>query len=257
MIDLHQIWVPIHSTTWWVLPYFHIAWINISTYSTFVFLWLVAWIIITFFLWNKERKSDENMIYVVFAWIIGWILWAKIPIWLAYYSEIIQSWNIEAILSGRTITGWLIWWTLAVIATKKYLWIKSRFWNTLVPGIIVWIAIWRIWCFLTWCCYWQVTTLPWWVDFWDGLLRHPTQIYEIIFLFFLFIWYLFLRNKKIRQWLFFDLFLLFYFWYRFIIEFIRVEPRVFYGFTWYQLASIIVVLVVIIKILVWIKSKKY
>jgi phosphatidylglycerol---prolipoprotein diacylglyceryl transferase len=247
MIDLHSVW-DIHNDSWWILPFFQLWSIKIPTYSFFVFLWLIVWISIVFYLSRKDKKNDENMFYVVFAWIIGWTIWAKLPIWIAYFSTILNSWNIEAFFSGRTITGWLIWWTLAVLLTKKKLWIKTRFWNNLVPGIIVWIALWRIWCFLAWCCYWEVTTLPWWVNFWDDLFRHPTQIYEILYLSMLLVWYLFLKNKKTRPWFLFDLFLLFYFGYRFLIEFIRVEPVVLYGFTWYQIASLVVVLYVLIKI---------
>ncbi len=254
MIDLHSTWHS-HSETWGLLPYINFFWIKVSSYSFFVFLWLVVWISFIF-LFKKKKKFDENMIYVVIAWIVGWILWAKIPIWIAYFDEIISSWSIEAFLSGRTITGWLIWWTIWVILTKRKLKIKDRLWNNLVPWIIVWIAIWRIWCFAKWCCYWKETNLAWWVNFWDWLLRHPTQIYEIIFLILLFIWYLILRNKKLRDWLLFDLFLLFYFWYRFFVEFIRVEPRIFYSFTWYQIASIIVILYVIIKMVYFNKKLK-
>ena len=256
MIDLHNIWEIHDHSSWWILPFINIFWAKVSTYSIFVMLWLIVWISTVIYLSKKEKRYSENMIYVVFAWIVGWILWAKIPIWIWYFDTILNSGNIESVLSGRTITWWLIWWTLAVIFTKRKLWIKTRFWNNLVPWIILWIAIWRIGCFLTWCCHWEVTTLPWWVDFWDGLFRHPTQAYEFLYLILLFIWYLFLRKKENRPWFLFDLFLIFYFWYRFIIEFIRVEPKILYGFTWYQIASILVVSFVSLKIYYFYKKNK-
>jgi len=47
------------------------------------------------------------------------------------------------------------------------------------------IAIGRIGCFLSGVedeSYGIATRLPWGVDFGDGIARHPTQLYEIIFL---------------------------------------------------------------------------
>jgi len=253
MIDLHNSW---HTQTWWVMPQLNIFWLQINSYSFFVLLALIVWITITIYISKKEKNFDDNMIYVVLIWIFGWIIWAKIPIWLSYLPIIIEQNNLAVLLSGRTITGWLIWWTLAVIIAKKYLKINKRFWNKLVPWIIIAIAIWRMWCFMAGCCYWKITSLPWWVNFWDNLTRHPTQIYEIIYLLILFNLYLFLKNKKLKNWFLFDLFLLFYFLYRFLIEFIRVEPIVFYNFTWYQIASIIVVLYVSFKIILKKSYKK-
>jgi prolipoprotein diacylglyceryltransferase len=47
------------------------------------------------------------------------------------------------------------------------------------------IAIGRVGCFLTGLddrTYGTPTSLPWGVDFGDGVLRHPTQLYEMAFL---------------------------------------------------------------------------
>ncbi len=47
------------------------------------------------------------------------------------------------------------------------------------------IALGRIGCFLTGLSdqtYGNVTSLPWGIDFGDGIRRHPTQLYEIAFL---------------------------------------------------------------------------
>lgn len=253
MFDSHSIW---HWQNWWVLPYFDIFWIQVSTYSFFVLLWLIVWIYVFWILWKDNYVKNENSFYVIFAWIFWWILWAKIPIWIAYFDEIKNSWSIEAILSWRTITWWIIWWFLAIWITKKILKEKTRFWNATAPWITIWIAIWRIWCFLHWCCFWIPTNSSWWVDFWDWILRHPTQIYEIIFLIILFFILLSkYKNKNLKEWILFDYFLISYFLWRFLLEFIRVEPKVFYNFTAYQIVSVIVIIFVITKIS-YLKYKK-
>lgn len=50
-------------------------------------------------------------------------------------------------------------------------------------------------CLLEGCCYGIETTLPWGMKFKDGLIRHPTQIYESFALFLIFIIIRLLRNK--------------------------------------------------------------
>jgi len=244
MIDLHNIW---NNSNWWILPYFNIFWIQVSTYSFFVLLWLIIWLLVFWIIWRKDYEKSENSFYIIFFWILWWALWAKIPIWIAYFDKIKQAWNIETILSWRTITWWLIWWFIAVYITKKILKEKARFWNTIAPWAAIWIAIWRIWCFLHWCCYWIPTKLPWWINFWDWVLRHPTQIYEIIYLSVLATILIKLQKKELKPWILFDYFLIAYFSFRFFIEFIRLEPKIFFWFSLYQIASVIVVIFVILK----------
>lgn len=252
MFDSHILW---NESNWWIIPYFKVFWINISTYSFFVILGLIIWITVFWYLWKDKYKKNENSFYVIFAGILWWTLWAKLPIWIAYFDEIKKYWNIEILLSWRTITWWIIWWFLAVIITKKILHEKTRFWNAIAPWAAIWIAVWRIGCFLHWCCFWKETTLLWWVNFWDWIIRHPTQIYEIIYLLILFTILLIWNKKNPKEWLLFDFFLISYFWFRFLIEFIRVEPKVFYWFSLYQVASVIVIIFVIIKIII-LKNKQ-
>ena len=47
--------------------------------------------------------------------------------------------------------------------------------------LAVGIAIGRLGCFHAGCCHGTPTTLPWGVDFGDGVARHPTQLYESAF----------------------------------------------------------------------------
>ncbi|MCA9081635.1 MAG: prolipoprotein diacylglyceryl transferase, partial [Planctomycetaceae bacterium] len=47
--------------------------------------------------------------------------------------------------------------------------------------VAVGIAIGRLACFQGGCCFGTPTALPWGFDFGDGILRHPTQLYESLF----------------------------------------------------------------------------
>lgn len=125
---------------------------------------------------------------------------------------------------------------------KKKLNIKIRLGNNIVPGVIVGIAIGRIGCFLRGCCYGVHTELPWGVDFGDGVLRHPTQIYEIIFLIFMLIFINIKFKNKPKAGSLFDIFMITYFFYRFVVEFIRVEPELFLTLTMFQWISIVIII---------------
>ncbi|MFA5917565.1 MAG: prolipoprotein diacylglyceryl transferase family protein [Candidatus Gracilibacteria bacterium] len=245
MFDHHHIG---ETTNWGILQYFNVFGIHIPTYSFFVLLGLIVGIYVFWLLGKKDYAKNENSFYVIFFGILGGTLGAKIPIWIAYFNEIKQSGNIESILSGRTITGGLIGGFIAIWITKKILKEKNRFGNAIAPGAAIGIAIGRIGCFLHGCCYGKPTNLPWGVDFGDHISRHPTQIYEIIYLTILSIILIRLQKKKLRPGILFDYFLIFYFGFRFFIEFIRVEPKVFYSFSLYQVASVFVIILVIIKI---------
>jgi phosphatidylglycerol---prolipoprotein diacylglyceryl transferase len=128
---------------------------------------------------------------------------------------------------------------LAVRLVKYRMGVRTRKGDYLVPGIALGIAIGRIGCFLRGCCYGTVTTLPWGVDFGDGLRRHPTELYEAALCLG---WFVFSRTRpKTDTGVQFDRFLLGYFALRFFLEFIRTEPVVFLGLTVFQLVCILVV----------------
>ena len=88
-------------------------------------------------------------------------------------------------------------------------------------------SIGRIGCFLTGLSdktYGVATNLPWGVDFGDGIRRHPTQLYESIFVLgWAFTLWLFTRRRPLPSGVLFRLYLGGYFAWRFFVEFIK--PR--------------------------------
>ena len=88
-------------------------------------------------------------------------------------------------LEGKTIVGGLIGGLIAVEFVKARLGIVVATGDLLVLPLAVGMAIGRIGCFLTGLSDGTsgiATSLPWGVDFGDGIPRHPTQLYEIVFL---------------------------------------------------------------------------
>lgn len=236
MIDSH-----FHPKNWGIRQVlFEIFRFKIPSYSFFVTLGFIVGVLVYFKIARSEKKYNDNTIFIFAAALIFGIIGAKIPILISNYKLILDDpTNIVLYLSGRTVVGGLIGGTLGVIFIKKSLNIKERRGNLIAPAAAIGIGIGRIGCFLQGCCYGKPTDLKFGVDFGDNIYRHPTQIYEIIFHFSIFIILMFLRNKVKTPGKLFKLYVSTYFIFRFLTEFIRVENKVFFSLTGYQIASIL------------------
>lgn len=232
-----------HSSplSWGIRPVlFEIAGHPIASYSFFVVLGLVAAIGVYYFN-TRNRSVGNNALYIAIAAAVGGILGSKIPIWIAYLPEILKDpGRMELLLSGRTIVGGIVGGVLAVWITKRRLGIKERLGNYLVPSLAIGIFFGRIGCLLAGCCYGTETTLGWGVDFGDAIARHPTQAYEALLVLGIFVFAQTMKDRfkpgELFRW-----FMIVYFTWRFAVEFIRVNPEAVFGLTYYQLASLVIV----------------
>ena len=237
MFDYHTL----PASNWGIYPIlFRIGKFEVTSYAVFMLGGLLAGLAFYYFSSKKDQVLNQHSSIILLTAIITGTLGAKIPEWIANYDFIFASLpNVEPLLSGRTIVGGLLGGSIGVLVVKKVLGIHDRRGNQFAPGIALGMAIGRIGCFLAGCCYGIPTTLPWAVDFGDGILRHPTQLYESLFCFGLFVYLLWRRNKITGPGLLFRRFMTLYLLFRFIIEFIRVEPILLWGMSGYQLACII------------------
>jgi phosphatidylglycerol---prolipoprotein diacylglyceryl transferase len=88
-------------------------------------------------------------------------------------------------MGGKTIVGALIFGLISVELMKRYIGVRRSTGDLYAIPLALGIAIGRIGCFLTGLSdntYGTPTNLPGAVNFGDGIPRHPTQLYEIIFL---------------------------------------------------------------------------
>lgn len=185
------------NETWGIRPVlFTIYGIKIQSYPLIIFIALIIGLIIYFYQLKKDGIKNSNSIFIAIFAITFGTIGAKIPILFIYWSQINNGINGASILlSGRTIVGGLIGGAAGTFTAKKIFGIKERMGNQLAIPIAAGMGIGRIGYFLRGCCYGKETNLPWGVDFGDHILRHPTQIYEMLFDFLLVI-YLFYRKKK-------------------------------------------------------------
>lgn len=206
---------------------------------------------IGFWLYRRERRksgdflSSSGRMTIVVAAIAGAAIGSKILSWLEDPKALLASPNPWSYLaSGRTIVGGLLGGTAAVEWIKRKTGVRQRTGDLFALPLTVAMAIGRLGCFLgglTDHTYGFQTSLPWGIDFGDGIARHPTQIYEFLFLLLLAIWIKHLKSIPHRQGDLFRTFLVFYLAFRFAVDFIKPDAR-FAGLTAIQWSCAIAIL---------------
>ncbi len=235
MIDDH-----FHPVNWGIKPIlFYINNFGVPAYSFFVGLGLAVGLAVYFYEAKKQNKQSQNGFYIVMGALLGGAIGAKVLEFAINFNFFIANLdNPAALASGRTIVGGLIGGMLGAIITKKIIGTKEKRGNLFAPAVAIGVAIGRLGCFFVGCCYGKPTNLPWGVDFGDHILRHPTQIYESLFMLGMFIYLEKIKNRPdIKPGQLFKFLMVSYFTFRFCIEFIRVEPVIFAGLTVFQLIS--------------------
>ncbi|RLQ94477.1 prolipoprotein diacylglyceryl transferase [Falsibacillus albus] len=199
------------------------------------------------YLWtrNKERIPYDTMLAVLVGAIVGAALGSKLLYWLEDPIKTIHSLtDLPYLMEGKTIVGGLLGGLIGVEAAKKMVGWKKSTGDEFVLPLIVGMSIGRVGCFLTGLddhTYGTETKLPFGVDFGDGVPRHPTQLYEIVFLFLLAAFVIGLRKlNKSKPWegFEFQLFMAGYLLFRLLIDFIKPTPHVYFGLNNIQLAAI-------------------
>jgi phosphatidylglycerol---prolipoprotein diacylglyceryl transferase len=225
----------------------------------FVFEWLAYFFAIACYFLLRRRFGDvlstPERWTVVVAAVAGGAVGSKILFWLEDPSVILQNLhNPEYLLGGKTIVGGLVGGLVAVELMKRYTGVRPSTGDLYAIPLAFGIAIGRVGCFLTGLSdntYGNPTRLIWGVDFGDGISRHPTQLYEIVFLLGLVpILYLILlsiscNGRSLRVFVSgdgFKVFMLAYLSFRFFCDFIKPYPKVFLGLQGIQWACLVFLL---------------
>ncbi|HKN17974.1 MAG TPA: prolipoprotein diacylglyceryl transferase family protein, partial [Candidatus Sulfotelmatobacter sp.] len=162
---------------------------------------------------------------------------------------------------GKTIVGALIFGLITVELIKRYIGLRQSTGDLYAIPLALGIAIGRIGCFLTGLAdntYGIPTTLPWAVNFGDGIPRHPTQLYEIIFLLalvpFLYKIVALTPSRRFLPGDAFKFFMVAYLTFRLLCDFIKPYPRIFLGLGGIQWACLLTLLYYSRDIARWLRS---
>lgn len=243
---------------------------------SFGFILVLAFYSCYFFL-NYDLKRlgyDEKLASDIVFWAaVGGIFGAKLYYLIENFDRVIT--DPKGMIfsgSGLVFLGGLLGGLIAVtILLKKQNLSWLLFADLVAPVLILGSCIGRIGCFLVGDDYGLPSKLPWAVSFIDGLpptttqsfqyyypwidlsgfepgliTVHPTQIYEVIITFILFV-FLWKKRKNIETTgnLFF-IYLILYGIERFMIEFLRTNPK--YLFSFFSGAQIICLIMIMIGV---------
>lgn len=198
--------------------------------------------------WPQAAVPKAENLWIVSACIFGALLGSK----LLNIAEMPREyWEhagnpIGLIIGGKTIVGGFIGGWIGVEIAKKRLGITNATGDAFVLPLVVGTVIGRIGCFLGGlpdATYGTATTLPWGVDFGDGVPRHPTQLYEVVAVLVIGGLLLARTYRPFVNGEIFRLFMLGYFTFRFGVEFVKPRETPYLGLSGIQVASLVAAVV--------------
>ena len=204
----------------------------LSLHPHWVFECLAYAIAFRVYLGLRQRYGDPvssgDRWWVIAAAAAGAALGSKFWYWLEDPLKTLHNWhNPFYLMAGKTIVGGLIGGLIAVEWTKRRIGVHKSTGDLFAIPLALGISVGRVGCFLSGLAdntYGNPTTLPWGVNFGDGVPRHPTQLYEIVFLLLLSVTLWQLMRSPHGNGNIFKLFVATYAGWRLLIDF--VKPRV-------------------------------
>lgn len=200
--------------------------------------WLFDVLAYTAGIWllTRRRRRVDDVVdtrtrwIVVAAALVGGVIGSHLLFVLEDLAPLRSSnYDPMLFLEGKTIVGGLVGGLITVEFVKARLGIEVATGDLLVLPLAAGIAIGRIGCFLTGLSDGTsgiATSLPWGVDFGDGIPRHPTQLYEIAFVVILSLFVARIAPRLRVTGDAFKIFLLGYLSFRVLVDFIKPATRI-------------------------------
>ncbi len=213
---------------------------NPNNYIYFIFIgsaWGIAYKLGKYFL-NRYNISISGYNYLFFGLFISSFFGAKILFFFTDFKAH-SFFNTKFLLGGGFVFyGGLIGGLIFFLVCTYF---KPHFLNNaflLVPSLVIGHAIGRVGCFFSNCCFGMICNLPWSI-YQHGFYRHPTQLYELVLLLFLFSLIIYLLSKDKKSKLIYSSYFFLYGGGRFIIEFFRSDVHYKYFFDYLSVSQLI------------------
>ncbi|MHA7058359.1 prolipoprotein diacylglyceryl transferase family protein [Aquimarina sp. M1] len=193
---------------------------------------------------TQDPISSPNRLSIFIGAVFGAFIGSRVVGFLE--NPFYQSFNPEYIvqlLSAKTIMGGLFGGLLGVELVKKVIGEEESSGDLFTYPIILGIIVGRIGCFLAGIrefTYGKITSSFLGMDLGDGLLRYPTALFEVIFL--ILLWIILKRFQyklNSESGLLFKYFMIFYFLFRFMIEFLKPNTFLLFGLSSIQYLCIL------------------
>ena len=199
-----------------------------------------------YYVFLRKKTIDTivstNRLSIILGAAIGAFLGSRIMGFLENPILPIGVVSALSLFNNKTIMGGLFGGLLGVELAKKSIGEKQSSGDLFTFPIILGIFIGRIGCFLSGTnefTYGKTTSFFLGMNLGDNLKRHPIALYELLFLFVLFIFLWKLKNKNLKNGLLFQYFMIAYFSFRFFIEFIKPNVFFFAGLSFIQILCLI------------------
>ncbi|MBL4771016.1 MAG: prolipoprotein diacylglyceryl transferase [Planctomycetes bacterium] len=213
-----------------------------------IFEMLAYFVGFRFYLRTRERRGDVlaqgTRWTVVVAAALGGALGSKLLHHLASPTRFMEHWAEPGyVMGGKTIVGGLLGGVIAVEIAKKIWKVRGSTGDLFSIPLCLGMAVGRVGCFLAGASDDTVgglTRVPWAVDFGDGP-RHPTALYELLFLLVLALGLHRIRAKLKVQGRLFHLFMFAYLAFRWVCDFWKPYERLFglRGIQWACVAGLL------------------
>ena len=189
---------------------------------------------------SGDLVEDDQRWLIIAAAAVGGLFGSRILALLEQAPRLHLSWATLLLPGGKTVVGGLLGGWIAAELIKRRRGLQSRTSDLFAIPLCLGIAVGRVGCFLGGLAdgtYGIPTSWPWGVNFGDGVARHPTQLYEILFLLALASVLHRYNQQRHPQGATFRLFLAAYLTWRLLIDFIKPQP-LFYGLNLIQWACV-------------------
>ena len=155
---------------------------------------------------------------------------------------LLHHFNLIYFMGNKTIVGGMLGGLIGVELVKKKIGVNVSSGDLMVYPLILAMLIGRTGCFLAGLedgTFGIATSLPWGINFGDGVYRHPTNLYEILFWVCLWLGLILIEKKvKLTDGSRFKMFLTTYLVFRLLIEFIKPEYFFSFGLSVIQLVCL-------------------
>lgn len=131
---------------------------------------------------HGDRLTGTDRLSLVTAIFVGALVGSRMLAW--FDNPEARASGLGALMAGKTLVGGLLGGWIATEVEKRRIGIRQPTGDLYVFPAIAGIAIGRIGCFLSGLpdgTYGTATSLPWGIDFGDGIARHPAALYESVF----------------------------------------------------------------------------
>ena len=179
----------------------------------------------------QDPISDENRLWIMLGAMIGALIGSRLVALFENPNAIMdQTW--VSFYQNKTVAGGFFGGLFGVELFKKFLKVKTASGDIYVIPILTALIVGRIGCFgmgILEPAYGVETSFFTGMDLGDGKLRHPVALYEIFIMLLLIIGFIRINKYPFQNGDRFKLFMVAYFSYRFLAEFVKPYQPLFLG----------------------------